>query len=191
MIYTTFSQLERIALTPEDEVSVEDGKYILYVTSKMNFIRVNGEVLTSFWQRNIPPLQNNDFRYDIYEILYGSYPASGYYPVATAHDIAEREIGLRTSIWFIKKCLELYSPEKLSEEIIREIAHRAADAVRGPAREVPQSCPPPSSFPQEADPAPSSPCMYKRVEEEKPKKLRIECDSIKPTLSINKHIIRF
>lgn len=191
MIYTTFSQLERIALTPEDGVSVEDGKYILYVTSKMNFIRVNGEVLTSFWQRNIPPLQNNDFRYDIYEILYGSYPALGYYPVATAHDIAEREIGLRTSIWFIKKCLELYSPEELSEEIIREIAHRAADAVRGPAREVPQSCPPPSSFPQEADPAPSSPCMYKRVEEEKPKKLRIEWDSIKPTLSINKHIIRF
>ena len=191
MIYTTFSQLERIALNPGDKVSVEDGKYILYVTSKMNFIRVNGEVLASFWQKNIPPLQNNDFRYDIYEILYGSRPASGYYPVATAHDIAEREIGLRTSIWFIKKCLELYSPEELSEEIIREIAHRAADAVRGPAREVPQSCPPPSSFPQEADPAPSSPCMYKRVEEEKPKKLRIECDSIKPTLSINKHIIRF
>ena len=191
MIYTTFSQLRTITLKPGDKVSIKDDKYRLSVTEGMDFIRVNGEVLAGFWQGNIPPLQNNDFRYDIYEILYGSYPAPGYYPVATAHDIAEREIGLRTSIWFIKKCLELYSPEELSEEIIREIAHRAADAVRGLAREVPQSCPPPSSFPQEADPAPSSPCMYKRVEEEKPKKLRIECDSIKPTLSINKHIIKF
>lgn len=191
MIYTTFSQLERIALNPGDEVSIQDYIYRLSVTPNMDFIRVNGTVPANFWQRHIPPLQDNDFRYDIYKILYGIRPDTGYYPVATAHDIAEREIGLRTSIWFIKKCLELYSPEELSEEIIREIAHRAADAVRGPAREVPQSCPPPSSFPQEADPAPSSPCMYKRVEEEKPKKLRIECDSIKPTLSINKHIIRF
>lgn len=191
MIYTTFSQLERIALTPEDEVSVKDDEYRLSVTKKMDFIRVNREVLAGFWQRNIPLLQDNNFRYDIYKILYGIRPDSGYFPVATAHDIAEREIGLRTSIWFIKKCLELYSPERLSEEIIKKIAHIAADAVRGPARKVPQSCPPPSSFPQEADPAPSNPCMYKRVEEEKPKKLRIECDSIKPTLSINKHIIRF
>lgn len=188
MIYTTFSQLERIALTPEDEVSVKDDEYRLSVTRKMDFTRVNGTVPSNFWTQNIPCLQNNDFRYDIYKILYGIRPDTGYFPVNKAHDIAEREIGLRTSIWFIKKCLELYSPEELSEEIIKEIAHRAADAVRGPAREVPQSCPPPPSFPV---PTPSNPCMYKRAEEEKPKKLRIECDSIKPTLSINKHIIRF
>lgn len=187
MIYTTFSQLERIALKPGDEVSIKDDEYRLSVTEKMDFIRINGEVLASFWQRNIPLLRDNDFRYDIYKILYGIRPDSGYFPVATARDIAEREIGLRTSIWFIKKCLELYSPKDLSEDLIRQVAYRAADAVRGPAREVPQSCPPPPSFPV---PTPSNPCMYKVVEEE-PKKLRIECDSIKPTLSINKHIIKF
>lgn len=54
MIYTTFSQLERIALNPGDEVSVKDDKYRLSVTEKMDFIRVNGGVLASFWQRNIP-----------------------------------------------------------------------------------------------------------------------------------------
>lgn len=190
MIYTTFSQLERIALNPEDEVSVKDDEYRLSVTEKMDFTRVNREVPASFWQRNIPPLRDNDFRYDIYEILYGIRPDTGYFPVIRARDIAEREIGLRTSIWFIKKCLELYLPEELSEDLIRRVAYRAADAVRKPTIEVPRSYSPPSSAPQETDQVPSNPCIYKRAEEE-PKKLRIECDSIKPTLSINKHIIKF
>lgn len=190
MIYTTFSQLERIALNPGDEVSIQDDIYRLSVTPKMDFTRVNGTVPANFWQRHIPPLQDNDFRYDIYKILYGIRPDAGYFPVIGAHDIAEREIGLRTSIWFIKKCIELYSPEELSEKNISGIAHMAADFVRIPAEKARLSYSPPPSFPQEADQIPPDLCMYKKAEEG-PKKLRIECDSIKPTLSINKHIIKF
>lgn len=190
MIYTTFSQLERIALNLGDEVSIQDDEYRLSVTTKMDFTRVNGTVPANFWQRHIPPLQDNDFRYDIYKILYGIRPDAGYFPVAKAQNIVEREIGLRTSIWFIKKCIELYSPEELSEDLIKKIAYAAADAVRRPTIEVPILYSPPSSAPQKIDQVPSNPCAYKRVEEG-PKKLRIECDSIKPTLSINKHIIKF